>query len=346
MHISDFDYALPPDLIASEPVRPRDASRMMTLGRHTGHPVDAMFSDLPELLKQDDILVINDTRVMKARMLGVLERASGTSRSIEVLFANPLSETVWEVMCKPGKRIRNGDRVSFDDGKAVGTFGEEQAHGLRLLSVESDEPVLTLFEHSGHIPLPPYINRPDQSSDAVEYQTVFATHPGAVAAPTAGLHFTSDILNALERRGIDTVSITLHVGVGTFLPIREDDPRKHVLKPEAYHISESAAHKLNEAKAAKRRIIAVGTTSTRTLEYVVGKHGHIAAGSGHADIYIIPGYEFGFVDGLLTNFHLPKSTLLLLVSAFASREIIMHAYEHAIAERYRFFSYGDCMLIL
>jgi S-adenosylmethionine:tRNA ribosyltransferase-isomerase len=281
---------------------------------------------------------------MKARLFGVLERGNETKRDLEVLFVRPLSESAWEVLCKPGKKVRRGDRVVFSED-AIGTFGETRELGLRVLEL-SGASVFELMERYGHIPLPPYIERPDRESDAVEYQTIFATEPGAVAAPTAGLHFTPRILKSLGERGVEVIHITLHVGIGTFQPVREDDPSRHYLKPERFTISEEAAEKLNRARASNQRIIAVGTTSTRTLEYVVSKQGNVTAASGDADLFILPGYRFRAVEGLLTNFHLPHSTLLMLVSAFASRDVILKAYAHAVEQRYRFYSYGDCMLIL
>lgn len=317
----------------------------MVLDRSTGQWIDSAFRELPDLLEPSDVLVLNDTRVIRARVHGRLERAAGTARDIEVLFAGPAGADAWEVMCRPGKRIRAGDTVRFADGKITGVFGESRPHGLRLLNMSSAPQVIPFLEEHGHIPLPPYIDRADNSSDVTEYQTVYAQAPGAIAAPTAGLHFTSDTFNKLRSRGIETVTLTLHVGVGTFIPVRTDDPRTHVLKPERFELSAEAAQRLNAARAAGRRVIAVGTTSTRTLEYVFQRDGRFTAGSGEADLFILPGYEFQVVNGILTNFHLPKSTLLMLVSAFASREVILGAYRHAIREGYRFYSYGDCMLI-
>src|SRR5262245_7192269 len=343
MHISEFDYELPPGLIAQEPVRPRDASRMMVLDRATGRWIDSEFRRLPEFLQPSDVLVLNDTRVIPARIIGKLERANGSSRDVEVFFAAPVSESAWEVLCRPGKRIRKGDRIIFADGKLDGVFGEIREHGLRLLHVGSSAD--NLLAAHGHIPLPPYVNREDRASDAVEYQTVYANVPGAVAAPTAGLHFTEWMFEALRKKGIEIVMITLHVGIGTFIPVRTEDPAQHVLKPERFHISEEAALRLNAARNEGRRIVAVGTTTTRTLEYVFGRRGRFVAVSGEADLFILPGYEFRVVDAMLTNFHLPKSTLIMLVSAFASREKILAAYHHASEQRYRFYSYGDCMLI-
>src|SRR5215467_11879736 len=343
MHISDFDYELPPELIASEPARPRDASRMMVLDRSTGAWIDSAFRHLPDFLDPSDVLVINDTRVIRARIYGRLERATGTARDVEVLFAAPAGTNTWEVMVRPGKRVREGDRIIFAGGKLEGVFGAELNHGLRLLRIASH--IDQILESHGHVPLPPYIERPDSASDAVEYQTVYATVPGAVAAPTAGLHFTDEMFERLRARGIEIIKLTLHVGVGTFIPVRSDDPREHVLKPERFHLSEESAARLNGARDAGRRLIAVGTTSTRTLEFVIQKHGRFVAASGEADLFILPGYTFKAVDSVVTNFHLPRSTLIMLVSAFSSREKILNAYRHAIQSRYRFYSYGDCMLI-
>ena len=343
MHISDFDYELPPELIAREPARPRDASRMMALDRETGRWIDSAFLQFSDFLRPSDVLVLNDTRVIRARIRGKLEGASGGTREVEVLFAAPAEQGAWEVLCRPGKRIRGGDRIFFAGGKLVGVFGENRDHGLRLLHVHSS--VEEFLEAHGHIPLPPYIEREDTPSDAIEYQTIYANAPGAVAAPTAGLHFTDSMFEKLRTKGVEIVKITLHVGIGTFIPVRAEDPREHVLKPERFEMTEEAASRLNAALEGGRRIVAVGTTTTRTLEYIVRRYGRFVQASGEADLFILPGYEFQAVTAMLTNFHLPKSTLLMLVSAFASREKILAAYGHAVEERYRFYSYGDCMLI-
>jgi S-adenosylmethionine:tRNA ribosyltransferase-isomerase len=343
MRTSDFDYELPPELIAKEPARPRDASRMLVLDRETGRWIDSEFRRLPEILKPSDVLVFNDTRVIRARIVARLNRVNGSSRNVEVLFASPANEGAWEVLCRPGKRIREGDRLIFAEGELEGVIGETRGHGLRLIHVDAS--VEEFLEGHGHVPLPPYINRDEVPSDVIEYQTVYAKAPGAIAAPTAGLHFTDTIFRALRSKGIEIVMITLHVGIGTFIPVRTPNPSKHVLKPERFGIGEETASLLNVARSEGRRIVAVGTTTTRTLEYVFGRHGKFVAESGDADILILPGYEFKAVSGLLTNFHLPQSTLVMLVSAFASRDKILAAYHHAIELRYRFYSYGDCMLI-
>jgi len=346
MNLSDFDYDLPPELIAREPVRPRDASRMMVLDRRTGQYTDSAFRKLPEFLGPSDTLVLNDTRVIRARIYGSLERAGGTSRQVEVFFAAPVDKGSWEVMCRPGKRIRPGDRLVWGEGEFQGVFGESRNDGLRLLEFDSSKPVEDFLERHGHVPLPPYIDREDTAADTADYQTVYASVPGAVAAPTAGLHFTESTLDALQSRGVEILKITLHVGIGTFIPVRTEDPAKHALRPERFEVTERTASRLNAAREAGRRIVAAGTTTTRTLEYVVQRYGRLEAQTGETDLFIVPGYDFKVVNALLTNFHLPRSTLLMLVSAFTSREAILQAYRHAVQERYRFYSYGDCMLIL
>ena len=343
MQTSDFDYELPPELIAREPARPRDGSRMLVLDRDTGRLFDTEFRRLTEFLKPSDLLVFNNTRVIRARIAGTLQRFNGSSRSLEVLFCTPASDSAWEVLCRPGRRIHAGDRVVFANGELEGVFGGTLPHGLRLLHVGSS--INEFLEAHGHVPLPPYINRRDTSSDRSDYQTVYAEIPGAIAAPTAGLHFTHSIFRSLQTRGIEIAMITLHVGIGTFIPVRTQNPVRHTLKPERFEIGVEAASRLNLARSEGRRVIAVGTTTTRTLEYVFGRYGRFAAVSGEADLFILPGYEFKAVNAMLTNLHLPQSTLIMLVSAFASREKILGAYRHAIEKRYRFYSYGDCMLI-
>jgi S-adenosylmethionine:tRNA ribosyltransferase-isomerase len=343
MHISDFDYELPKDLIAREPARPRDAARMMVLNRKTGLWSDSTFAKLPDFLNPPDVLVLNNTRVIRARLRGRIDDGR-RPREVEVFFAAPVGAGAWEVLCRPGRRIRHNDRVVFAEGELEGIFGESRAHGLRVLHLNSSNVDQFLNVH-GHVPLPPYLEREDTPIDSVDYQTVYADLPGAVAAPTAGLHFTQPMIESLRTKGIDIVTITLHVGIGTFLPIRTDDPEKHVLKPERFEVSADAASRLNAAIRDSRRIVAVGTTTTRTLEYVVGRYGRFERSSGEADLFILPGHEFKAVSAILTNFHLPKSTLLMLVAAFASRALVMEAYRHAVDARYRFYSYGDCMLL-
>jgi S-adenosylmethionine:tRNA ribosyltransferase-isomerase len=346
MHLSDFDYELPSELIAREPKRPRDASRMMVLDRQAETFIDSTFMELPRFLRPSDVLVLNDTRVIRARIHGTLKPQDGQGRQVEILFAAPIGANAWEVMCKPGKRIRAGDHIVFAGGEFAGTFGELRENGLRSMEIESSETVEALLERHGRIPLPPYINRIDNASDAIDYQTVYSCATGAVAAPTAGLHFTQLMLDRIAAAGVEILKITLHVGIGTFLPVRTEDPRQHVLRPERFEITRGTADLLNAARRDGRRIIAVGTTTTRTLEYLATTRGRFEAGSGEAGLFILPGYAFKGVNGLLTNFHLPKSTLLMLVSAFANRNFVLSAYRHAVENRYRFYSYGDCMLII
>jgi S-adenosylmethionine:tRNA ribosyltransferase-isomerase len=343
MHISDFDYDLPPELIARSPAEPRDASRMLVLNTPARTVVDSQFRNLPDFLRSGDVLVLNDTRVIRARTQARLERLNGTSRTMEVFFAEPLKPGVWQVLCKPGRRIRPGDRAIFGDGEFSGTFQESLGADLHVLEVESAERVLELH---GEMPLPPYIDRAPTKADDSNYQTVFAREPGAVAAPTAGLHFTADMFKRLQSAGVQLAMVTLHVGIGTFLPIRGERPEDHVLHPERFEVSEESAKVLAAARAEGRRIISVGTTTTRTLEFLMARHGEVRAGSGQTDLYILPGFEFKLVSGLLTNFHLPKSTLLMLVSALAGREYVLSAYNHAVKANYRFYSYGDCMLVV
>jgi S-adenosylmethionine:tRNA ribosyltransferase-isomerase len=342
MHVSDFDYHLPPELIARTPAEPRDASRMMVIDRSSGRISDSQFVNFPDLLKPSDVLVLNDTRVIRARTRARLERRNGTSREMEVFFAEPLRDNAWQVLCMPGRRIRPGDRAIFGNGAFAGTFQESLGADLHILEVESAG---TLLERHGEVPIPPYLERAPTPADNVSYQTVFGEHPGAVAAPTAGLHFSAEVLTAIRSKGVQIVMITLHVGIGTFMPLRTESPEEHTLRPERYEVRPEAATLLQDALREQRQIIAVGTTTVRTLEFLMLKYGEIRPEAGTADLYILPGFEFRAVDGLLTNFHLPRSTLLMLVSAFGGRELILSAYERAVRSRYRFYSYGDCMLI-
>jgi S-adenosylmethionine:tRNA ribosyltransferase-isomerase len=349
MLISEFDYDLPAELIARGPAHPRDASRMMVLDSSSGRTSNSTFNALPEFLHPTDVVVLNDTKVIRARTEARLERSTGTARQIEVFFAEPLREStgnLWHVLCKPGRRIRPGDRAIFASGEMTGVFQESLGGDLHVLELQSSEPISEILERYGRIPLPPYIDRAESTADEKDYQTVFAARAGAVAAPTAGLHFTEESIAAIRARGITVATITLHVGIGTFLPIRTQRAEDHVLRPERFEISQSTAELLNSAVHERRRIVAVGTTTTRTLEYMIREYREIRPGSGKTDLYILPGFQFRITGALLTNFHLPRSTLLMLVSAFAGRDAIRSAYEMAIKERYRFYSYGDCMLIL
>jgi S-adenosylmethionine:tRNA ribosyltransferase-isomerase len=349
MLISEFDYNLPLELIAREPAHPRDASRMMVLDTISGQTTSSKFSALPEFLKPTDVLIVNDTKVIRARTMARLERSTGTSRDIEVFFAEPVPDSngnIWRVLCKPGRRIRPRDRAIFGSGELIGVFQENLGGDLHVIEIQSSEPISEILERLGRIPLPPYIDRVETTADEEDYQTMFAARAGAVAAPTAGLHFTEQSIAAIRARGVTIATITLHVGIGTFLPIRTERAEDHLLRPERFDISSSTAKLLNSALQDKRRIVAVGTTTTRTLEYMMQEYGEIRPGAGKTDLYILPGFQFKITGALLTNFHLPKSTLLMLVSAFAGCDAIRIAYERAIEERYRFYSYGDCMLIL
>lgn len=340
-----YTFDLPSRQIALEPVRPRSASRLLVVDRRTGQCQDSHFHLLDSYLRPGDLLVLNNTRVLKARVSGRLLR---NGREVELLFAAPRQDSnTWAALLRPGRRIRQGDRIAVADGSEL-TVGESGDGAMRAITLTRGvhTSILDLLEAQGSIPLPPYIHRPSTARDETDYQTSFASQPGAIAAPTAGLHFTPEVFQSLDSKGIRTTEITLHVGAGTFTPIRSDDARDHVLPGERYTLSQPAADSLNQAHGEGRRIIAVGTTTTRTLESVFSRHGRFVAGQGEADLYILPGYDFRVVDGLLTNFHLPRSTLLLLVCAFASRKLALEVYRRAVASGYRFYSYGDCSLFL
>jgi S-adenosylmethionine:tRNA ribosyltransferase-isomerase len=345
MRLSEFDYELPADLIAQEPATRRDGSRLLVVERRTGQLSHHTFTDLLHLLPQDALLVFNDTRVIAARLHG--RKESGGKIEILLLRRCDGEEEKWEVLCKGGQNVRAGSSVYFtSDLRAEWLDAPQDGSGVLRFFPRGN--FSALIEHIGTVPLPPYIKRASHShpEDRERYQTVYARHPGAVAAPTAGLHFTAALLDALQQRGIEMVFITLHVGPGTFLPIRAEQIEAHQIEEEEYDISEEAAARINRAKWAGQRIIAVGTTSTRALEAASTPEGIIAAGRQRTNLFIYPGYRFRVVDGLITNFHLPRSTLLLLVSAFTGRDVIRCAYAEAIAQRYRFYSYGDAMLIL
>jgi S-adenosylmethionine:tRNA ribosyltransferase-isomerase len=399
--VSEFDYHLPEELLAQQPLAERAASRMLHLARRTGELQDRRFRELPDLLRPDDLVVFNDTRVFPARLYGHRSgtRSQPVSRSnpaakeflkgrVEVLLTGPAEEEssrrltqmnadgkeeekisvhqrssaanplLWNALVHPGRKIGVGEKLFFGPNDelraeviARGEFGE------RTLRFEPVEDFFAVVERIGHMPLPPYISRPDAAADRERYQTIYARERGAVAAPTAGLHFTPEILERMRARGIEMAEITLHVGLGTFQPVHAEKVEDHKLHREWYRISEQAAAQINGALAAGRRVVAVGTTTVRTLEYAALKKvpstgclvpsgpAKIAAGTGEADLFIYPGFQFRVVGAMLTNFHLPKSTLLMLVSAFAGRESVLNAYRHAVQERYRFYSYGDCMFV-
>jgi S-adenosylmethionine:tRNA ribosyltransferase-isomerase len=361
MRLQEFDYPLPNELIAQQPLPERDASRMMLLDRAAGSFQDHAFRELPQILRPGDLLVFNNTKVFPARLLG---RRRGTTAQkigkhnpaareflaaeIELLLTRQESEDCWRGLVHPGRKVRTGEVLIFGDGELEAEVLGRGEYGVRQVRLRARRGNIgDAIDRLGHVPLPPYIRRPDEPADQRTYQTVYAKVRGAVAAPTAGFHFTERAFAELAARGIETCEITLHVGLGTFQPVRTERVEEHRMEAERFEIPESAAVAVNRALDEGRRVIAVGTTCVRTLEYVAREHaGRIVPGRGETNLFVFPGFPFQIVRALLTNFHLPKSTLLMLVSAFAGRELIFRAYQHAIAERYRFYSYGDCMLII
>lgn len=344
MRVDDFDYTLPQELIAQVPVEPRDASRLFVLPLDGGPFQHAIFHDLPDLLQPDDLLVFNDTRVLPARLLGIRPETGG---HVEVLLLRPLEEKVWEVLVKPGKKVKPGTSVTFGDGLLKAEVLESTDFGGRVVrftvDADADISLAEAFEKLGRVPLPPYITA--ELEDPERYQTIYSAATGSAAAPTAGLHFTPKLFDALEQCGIKTCFLTLHVGLGTFRPVSTDNVEEHQMHSEFYSISPGAAASINEHRAAGKRVIAVGTTTVRTLETAADSAGRLNPGSGWTNIFIYPGYRFKVIDGLITNFHLPRSSLLMLVSALAGRERVLEAYRTAIAMQYRFFSFGDAMLV-
>jgi S-adenosylmethionine:tRNA ribosyltransferase-isomerase len=359
--VSDFNYSLPEELIAQEALPDRAASRLLYLSRKAGEMQDLVFGKLPDLLRPDDLLVFNNTRVFPARLYGRRAGARAQPLSprnpatrnflqgqVEVLLTRQLSAqpNEWECLVRPGRKIGIGERLFFGEQReleaeviARGSFGERR---IRFAPVAD---FASLIERLGHAPLPPYIARSDHPADRERYQTVYAREPGSVAAPTAGLHFTPEILAGLREHGIESAEITLHVGLGTFQPVRVEEVERHKIHSEHYSISNLAASRINAALQSGRRIVAIGTTSVRALEHAARIAPMIQPGDGEADVFIYPGFQFRVVGALLTNFHLPQSTLLMLVSAFAGRDFILAAYRHAVENKYRFYSYGDCMFI-
>jgi S-adenosylmethionine:tRNA ribosyltransferase-isomerase len=340
MKTADFDYKLPPELIAQTPAERRDGSRLLTVDRKTGELRHRRFYNLPEFLQPGDCLVVNNSRVLPARLLG--NRESGGSA--EVLLLRDLGENRWECLCKPGKSLQPGAKVLFGGGKLIGTVEAGDGGGKRVVRFAYSGIWNELLYELGAAPLPPYIR--EKPSDAERYQTVYAKTSGSAAAPTAGLHFTEELLDALREMGVIIAEVTLHVGLGTFQPVTAEEICNHVMHTEWYEVSKEAAAAVNNARAGGGRVIAVGTTSCRTLESAASPGGMLCAGIGETGIFITPGFHFKLTDALITNFHLPQSTLLMLVSAFYSREGILAAYEEAVRERYRFFSFGDAMLLL
>ncbi len=356
--LSDFDYQLPPERIAQRPLAERDASRMLVLDRANQAWEDSTFRQLPDILRGDELLVVNNAKVIPARLLGRRRgvkaqpigrynpaRKEFLRSEIEVLLVRPCAENDWEVLVHPGRKIRSGEVLVFGDGELEAEVVGRGEYGERRLRFTCRGDFLETLDRLGHMPLPPYIRRPDEPADRERYQTIFAVSPGAIAAPTAGLHFTSHVLQRLRSRGVELCEVTLHVGLGTFQPIHTGQVETHRMHAEPYEIKEPAAAQIERARREGRRVLAVGTTVVRALEAAAQQTGHVMAGMGEATLFIYPGYHFRVVDQLLTNFHLPRSTLLLMVCALAGRELLLCAYRHAVEQGYRFYSYGDCMLI-
>lgn len=340
MKTSDFYYDLPQELIAQDPLTDRSASRLMHLSIKDGSIEHRHFTDILEYLNPGDCLVINDTKVIPARLYGHKEE---TGALIEILLLKRNENDVWECLVKPGKKARKGTRISFGDGLLKGEIVDVIEDGNRLIHFEYNGIFEEILDQLGEMPLPPYITHKLQ--DKNRYQTVYAKHEGSAAAPTAGLHFTKELLEKVKEKGVQIAHVTLHVGLGTFRPVKVDDVEQHHMHSEYYVVEEDQAKLINDTKKNGGRVIAVGTTSCRTLESDTGEDGVLKAGSGWTEIFIYPGYHFKMIDSLITNFHLPESTLMMLVSALAGKEKIMHAYEEAVKERYRFFSFGDAMFI-
>lgn len=340
MKTSDFYYDLPEELIAQDPLEDRSSSRLMVLDRESGEISHHIFKDIIEYLNPEDCLVINDTKVIPARLYGIKE---DTGAHIEILLLKRRENDVWETLVRPGKKAKPGTRLTFGDGRLKAEVIDVVEEGNRLIHFEYEGIFEEILDQLGEMPLPPYITHKLQ--DKNRYQTVYAKHEGSAAAPTAGLHFTPELLAAIEAKGIRIARVTLHVGLGTFRPVKVEDVTQHHMHSEYYQVTQEAADIINDTKKRGGRVIAVGTTSTRTLESVADEDGTMHAAGGWTKIFIYPGYKFKCIDALITNFHLPESTLLMLVSALAGKEHIMHAYETAVQERYRFFSFGDAMFI-
>lgn len=341
MKTSDFYYDLPQELIAQDPLEDRSASRLLHLDPVTGEIEHRTFKDVVQYLNPGDCLVINDTRVIPARLYGTKE---GTEAGIEILLLKRKPDDVWETLVKPGKKAKIGTRISFGDGILMGEVIDIVEEGNRLIRFTYDGIFEEILDRLGEMPLPPYITH--KLKDKERYQTVYAKHEGSAAAPTAGLHFTESLLEEIEKKGVHIAHVTLHVGLGTFRPVKVEDVTQHHMHSEFYVVEEEQAKLINDAKKRGNKVISVGTTSCRTLESAAGEDGILRAQSGWTDIFIYPGYQFKVIDGLITNFHLPESTLLMLVSALAGKDHIMAAYEEAVKEKYRFFSFGDAMLII
>ncbi|MGF0033211.1 tRNA preQ1(34) S-adenosylmethionine ribosyltransferase-isomerase QueA [Bariatricus sp. SGI.154] len=340
MKRQDFYYELPEELIAQDPLEDRSSSRLLVLDKESGTVSHHVFKEIIDYLHEGDCLVINDTKVIPARLIG---SKIGTDAKIEVLLLKRKENNIWETLVKPGKKAKVGTRIRFGGGLLVGEVVDIVEEGNRLIQFTYEGIFEEILDQLGQMPLPPYITH--QLEDKNRYQTVYAKHTGSAAAPTAGLHFTPELLKAIEAKGIEVARVTLHVGLGTFRPVKVDEITDHHMHSEFYQIDEEAAKKINHAKDAGHRVICVGTTSCRTIESAADETGHLKASSGWTEIFIYPGYQFKILDCLITNFHLPESTLIMLVSALAGREHVLAAYEEAVRERYRFFSFGDAMFI-
>ena len=340
MNVKDYDYDLPEELIAQDPLEDRSSSRLMVLDRQTGDVEHRHFTDILEYLHPGDCLVINNTKVIPARLFGVKE---DTQAKIEVLLLKRKENDIWETLVKPGKKAKPGTKLVFGDGLLTAEVVYVVEEGNRLIQFHYDGIFEEILDQLGQMPLPPYITH--QLKDKNRYQTVYAKYDGSAAAPTAGLHFTKELLQKVKDMGVDIAEVTLHVGLGTFRPVKVENVLDHHMHSEFYMVSQEAADKINRAKESGHRVIAVGTTSTRTLEAAADENGRLHETSGWTEIFIYPGYQFKVIDALITNFHLPQSTLVMLVSALAGREHVLHAYEIAVKERYLFFSFGDAMLI-
>lgn len=344
MHINDFDYYLPEEQIAQHPADKRDASRLLVIDRKTGRLEHKHFYDILDYLHPGDCLVMNNSKVIPARLFGIKEI---TGAKVEFLLIKRIKDDIWEAMVRPGKKLHVGDRVSFtDDGTLSAKIIEHGEGGTRIVGFEYEGDFHELLDRIGRIPLPPYIERESDDEDRERYQTVYCKEEGSVAAPTAGLHFTQELIEKARQKGVRIAYVTLHVGIGTFRPVKCEIIEEHTMHFEEYEIDEENAAVINETKKAGGRIISVGTTSTRTVESASSEDGTVLAGHGSTDIFIYPGYRFKVIDSLITNFHLPKSTLLMLVSALYNRENILEAYKDAVEQKYRFFSYGDAMFII
>ncbi|EAA0093354.1 tRNA preQ1(34) S-adenosylmethionine ribosyltransferase-isomerase QueA [Listeria innocua] len=341
MKVEDFDFDLPEELIAQTPLLDRTSSRLMVLDKESGEIKDQHFTDIISYLNKGDALVLNDTRVLPARLHGIKDE---TGAHIEVLLLKQKEGNAWETLVKPAKRIRKGATITFGDGALKATCLEELEHGGRILEFSYEGIFYEVLEQLGEMPLPPYIK--EQLADQDRYQTVYAKENGSAAAPTAGLHFTEELLAQISAKGVEIIFVTLHVGLGTFRPVDVEDTQNHKMHSEFYRLTEESADRINKIKSAGGKVVAVGTTSIRTLETIASRHdGKLIAESGWTDIFISPGYQFQAVDALITNFHLPKSTLIMLVSALSDRTKILAAYNHAVEQQYRFFSFGDAMFI-